>query len=190
MNVLGIVDLYKRLSPSLKSSLIIIFILIVFAIVIGIKAKKQDPNKAPKGVLLLVEILVKWVNGMCNEIMGEKGKRYSLPNSEIMIHQPLGGAQGQASDIKIQADHIMKTKKLTFIESLMLVAGAGIGTGILTIPYAIDKIGVLGTVTALALAYAVSAVMYLIIADLTRNSEKSEDLLAILDQVKSNLEQG
>ena len=76
----------------------------------------------------------------------------------------------------------MKTKKLTFIESLMLVAGAGIGTGILTIPYAIDKIGVLGTVTALAFAYAVSAVMYLIIADLTRNSEKPEDLLAILDQ--------
>ncbi len=42
---------------------------------------------------------------------GAKGKRYALPNSEIMIHQPLGGAQGQASDIKIQADHIMKTKK-------------------------------------------------------------------------------
>jgi len=41
---------------------------------------------------------------------GAKGKRYSLPNSEIMIHQPLGGAQGQASDIKIQADHIMKIK--------------------------------------------------------------------------------
>ena len=42
---------------------------------------------------------------------GAKGKRYALPNSEIMIHQPLGGAQGQASDIKIQADHIIKTKK-------------------------------------------------------------------------------
>lgn len=41
---------------------------------------------------------------------GAKGKRYSLPNSEIMIHQPLGGAQGQASDIKIQADHIIKIK--------------------------------------------------------------------------------
>ena len=41
---------------------------------------------------------------------GTKGKRYSLPNSEIMIHQPLGGAQGQASDIKIQAEHIIKTK--------------------------------------------------------------------------------
>ena len=42
---------------------------------------------------------------------GAKGKRYALPNSEIMIHQPLGGAQGQASDIKIQADHILKTKQ-------------------------------------------------------------------------------
>lgn len=41
---------------------------------------------------------------------GAQGKRYALPNSEIMIHQPLGGAQGQASDIKIQADHILKTK--------------------------------------------------------------------------------
>ena len=38
---------------------------------------------------------------------GAKGKRMALPNSEIMIHQPLGGARGQASDIKIQADHIL-----------------------------------------------------------------------------------
>ncbi len=42
---------------------------------------------------------------------GTKGKRYSLPSSEIMIHQPLGGAQGQASDIKIAAEHILATKK-------------------------------------------------------------------------------
>ena len=41
---------------------------------------------------------------------GQKGKRFALPNSEIMIHQPLGGAQGQASDIKIAADHILKTR--------------------------------------------------------------------------------
>ncbi len=41
---------------------------------------------------------------------GAKGKRYALPNAEIMIHQPLGGAQGQASDIKIAADHILKTR--------------------------------------------------------------------------------
>ena len=41
---------------------------------------------------------------------GAKGKRFALPNSEIMIHQPLGGMQGQASDIKIHADHIMKTR--------------------------------------------------------------------------------
>ncbi len=42
---------------------------------------------------------------------GTKGKRFALPNSEIMIHQPLGGAQGQASDIKIAAEHILRTKK-------------------------------------------------------------------------------
>lgn len=43
---------------------------------------------------------------------GAKNKRFALPNSEIMIHQPLGGFQGQASDIKIHADHIIKTRKL------------------------------------------------------------------------------
>ncbi len=42
---------------------------------------------------------------------GAKGKRIALPNSEIMIHQPLGGMQGQASDIKIHADHILRTRE-------------------------------------------------------------------------------
>lgn len=42
---------------------------------------------------------------------GAKGKRMALPNAEIMIHQPLGGAQGQATEIKIAADHILKTRK-------------------------------------------------------------------------------
>lgn len=41
---------------------------------------------------------------------GAKGKRFALPNSEIMIHQPLGGTQGQATDIKIHADHILRTR--------------------------------------------------------------------------------
>lgn len=54
--------------------------------------------------------------GMCASMgafllsSGEKGKRYALPNTEIMIHQPLGGAQGQATEIKIAAEHILKTK--------------------------------------------------------------------------------
>lgn len=42
---------------------------------------------------------------------GAEGKRYALPNAEIMIHQPLGGAQGQATEIQIAAEHILKTKK-------------------------------------------------------------------------------
>ena len=41
---------------------------------------------------------------------GAKGKRFALPNAEIMIHQPLGGAQGQATEIKIAAEHILKTR--------------------------------------------------------------------------------
>ena len=43
---------------------------------------------------------------------GAKGKRFSLPNSDIMIHQPLGGMQGQAEDIRIHADKIIKTREL------------------------------------------------------------------------------
>ena len=42
---------------------------------------------------------------------GAKGKRMALPNAEIMIHQPLGGAQGQATEIEIAAKHILKTKE-------------------------------------------------------------------------------
>jgi ATP-dependent Clp protease, protease subunit len=42
---------------------------------------------------------------------GRKGKRYALPNSDIMIHQPSGGAQGQATDVKIQAEHMLQIKK-------------------------------------------------------------------------------
>ncbi|MFD2925701.1 ATP-dependent Clp endopeptidase proteolytic subunit ClpP [Halobacillus naozhouensis] len=44
-------------------------------------------------------------------LAGEKGKRYALPNAEMMLHQPLGGTKGQAADIKIHADHIIKTRK-------------------------------------------------------------------------------
>jgi ATP-dependent Clp protease protease subunit len=42
---------------------------------------------------------------------GAKGKRFALPNSEIMIHQPMGGARGQAADIKIHAEHILRTRE-------------------------------------------------------------------------------
>ncbi|HLG25167.1 MAG TPA: ATP-dependent Clp protease proteolytic subunit, partial [Candidatus Gracilibacteria bacterium] len=41
---------------------------------------------------------------------GAKGKRFALPNAEVMIHQPLGGIEGQASDISIHANHILRTK--------------------------------------------------------------------------------
>lgn len=76
----------------------------------------------------------------------------------------------------------MKSKKLTFTESLLLVAGAGLGTGMLTIPYAVSRIGLAGTLTALAVAYAASLLLYLMLAELTLGSSRSEDLLGILDE--------
>ena len=48
--------------------------------------------------------------GACLVAAGTKGKRYALPNAEIMIHQPLGGAKGQASDVKIHAEFLLKTR--------------------------------------------------------------------------------
>ena len=53
---------------------------------------------------------------------GAKGKRLALPNAEIMIHQPSGGAQGQATEIKIVAEHILKTKK-----NIILQGAPGVG---------------------------------------------------------------
>lgn len=76
----------------------------------------------------------------------------------------------------------MKSKKLTFIESLATVAGAGIGTGILTLPYAINKIGLSGTLIALVVAFIISLFTYYIIADLTKNSNNSNQLLGILQE--------
>jgi ATP-dependent Clp protease protease subunit len=49
--------------------------------------------------------------GSMTLVAGAKGKRYILPNAEVMIHQPSGGAKGMASDIEIRAKHIQKTKK-------------------------------------------------------------------------------
>ena len=51
---------------------------------------------------------------------GAKGKRRALPNCEIMIHQPLGGARGQATDVAIQAEQLLKIKKKLNVESLHL----------------------------------------------------------------------
>ena len=49
--------------------------------------------------------------GACLLAGGKKGKRFALPNAEIMIHQPSGGAQGQATEIQIAAEHILRTKQ-------------------------------------------------------------------------------
>jgi ATP-dependent Clp protease protease subunit len=65
---------------------------------------------------------------------GEKGKRYALPHARIMIHQPLGGAQGQASDIAIQAEEILRMKK-----ELNLILAKNTGQNIKTIENDTDR---------------------------------------------------
>ena len=65
---------------------------------------------------------------------GAKGKRFVLPNSEVMIHQVMGGTEGQASDIKIQAEHILKTK-----DRLNLILAKHTGQSVKTIENDSDR---------------------------------------------------
>ena len=65
---------------------------------------------------------------------GKKGKRYALPNAEVMIHQPLGGTEGQASDIAITAKHILKTK-----ENLIKLMAQNTGKSIAQIEKDVDR---------------------------------------------------
>lgn len=95
----------------------------------------EDPKKditlyvnSPGGVVTSGMAIIDTMNNIKNDVStvcvgvaasmgalilssGKKGKRFALPNSEIMIHQPLGGAEGQASDIEISAKHIIKTRE-------------------------------------------------------------------------------
>ena len=67
--------------------------------------ESEDPNKD-------ISFYINSPGGSISDGLsgGTKGKRYALPNAEIMIHQPSGGSQGQATDMKIVAEHILKTK--------------------------------------------------------------------------------
>lgn len=95
----------------------------------------EDPKKditlyvnSPGGVVTAGLAIIDTMNNIKNDVStvcvgvaasmgalilssGKKGKRFALPNSEVMIHQPLGGAEGQASDIEISAKHILKTRE-------------------------------------------------------------------------------
>lgn len=97
--------------------------------------QSQDPKKdiwlyinSPGGSITAMLAMIDTMNHIKNDVAtvcvgmaasagawllssGKKGKRFALPNAEVMIHQPLGGAEGQASDIAIRAEQILKTKK-------------------------------------------------------------------------------
>lgn len=76
---------------------------------------------------------------------GTKGKRYALPNAEIMIHQPLGGMQGQASDLKIHAEHIIRTR-----EKMNQILAANTGQDLATIEADTDRDNFLSAEDALS----------------------------------------
>ena len=76
----------------------------------------------------------------------------------------------------------MKNKVLNNFESTMLIAGSGIGTGILTLPLAIKQIGIVGAIVAMIIAYFVSLIIYLMICEMTRNSKDSKELVGILNE--------
>ena len=65
------------MSPNIKASIIITIILAVLVLIVGHKAKKQDPSKPSKGLVLVFEILIDWINGMCKENLGPKWKKYA-----------------------------------------------------------------------------------------------------------------
>lgn len=70
-------NVLKNLSPNIKASIIIILILMIFCIIVGIKAKHHDPTKPSKGILMLAEWLVDWINSMCKENLGKDWKKYA-----------------------------------------------------------------------------------------------------------------
>ena len=72
-----IVEIYRSLSPNIKSSLVIILILIILSIIFGIIAKKQDPNKPSKGIVLILEILVGWIDHLCTDNLGKYGRKFA-----------------------------------------------------------------------------------------------------------------
>lgn len=76
----------------------------------------------------------------------------------------------------------MESKNLSAWEAAMLIAGSGLGTGILAIPYAASKIGLYGIIAAVLLAYAASALMHLLVADLVLNSKNSTQLMGIFKE--------
>ena len=124
MYLIDFIDLYHNLSPNIKSSLVIILIIAIISIIVGIKVKKQDPNKPSKGVVLLFEILVDWINKMCGDNLGKVGRRYApmiLTFAMFIFLSNISGMFGLSSP----TSNIMITVALGFI-SFFMIQGANI----------------------------------------------------------------
>lgn len=123
MLIFSFADFYKRLSPNIKASIIITIILAVLVLIVGYKAKKQDPSKPSKGLVLVFEILIDWINGMCKVNLGTKWKKYAPMMVTLAIFIFIANISGMFGFSNPTAN-IAVTVALGFISAFMIQATA------------------------------------------------------------------
>ncbi len=123
MLILTFADFYKRMSPNIKASIIITIILAVLVLIVGHKAKKQDPSKPSKGIVLVFEILIDWINGMCKENLGPKWKKYAPMIVTLALFIFISNISGMFG-LNNPTANIAITVALGFISAFMIQATA------------------------------------------------------------------
>lgn len=123
MLILTFADFYKRMSPNIKASIIITIILAVLVLIVGHKAKKQDPSKPSKGLVLVFEILIDWINGMCKDNLGPKWKKYAPMIVTLALFIFISNISGMFGFSNPTAN-IAITVALGFISAFMIQATA------------------------------------------------------------------
>lgn len=123
MVIFGLSNVFTRLSPNIKASVIITVILILLVLIVGIMAKKHDPNKPAKGLLLVFEILVEWINNMCKDTLGDRWKKYApmiLTMAMFIFVSNVSGMFGFSNPTA----NVAVTVGLGFISAIMIHATA------------------------------------------------------------------
>lgn len=124
MRIGSIIDIYHSLSPNIKASLTIILLLIIFVLIASVILKKYDQTKAPKGLVLILEILVGWINSLCYDNLGKRGRKFApmiLTMAMFIFVANISGLFGLANPTA----NIAITVALGFI-SFFMIHGAGI----------------------------------------------------------------
>jgi len=117
-------ELFGSLSPNIFASLIIVLVIMIFVTIVGILAKRHDPTKPTRGLLLLFEILVNWINNMCGDALGKRGRKFApmiLTMAMFIFLSNIAGLFGLANP----TSNIAITVALGFI-SFFMIQGASI----------------------------------------------------------------